>query len=250
MTQKSQKNNLTRLNHCRIVLIQTSHPGNIGAAARAMKTMGLSDLCLVNPKSYPHPKATEMASGATDVLNAAKCCNTLDEAISDCHFIVGTSARDRAIPWPLIDPKVLATKAMAESEHAKVAILFGREQTGLTNEELQRCHYHVQIPANPEYSSLNISAALQVIAYELRMAALAAPISEKKDRRDATALEMEYFFKHLEDVLQEYEFLKINAPRQLMPRLRRLFLKVRPDVIELNILRGMLTAVQKKKDRE
>ncbi|TAK73663.1 MAG: tRNA (cytosine(32)/uridine(32)-2'-O)-methyltransferase TrmJ [Gammaproteobacteria bacterium] len=235
------------LNHIRIVLVNTSHPGNIGSAARAMKTMGLTELYLVSPEQFPHDKANEMASGATDILDQAVIVETLDEAIADCGLVVGASARTRTIPWPLFTPREIAEKIKAEPPHP-VAILFGREQSGLTNEELQRCHWHVQIPANPAYSSLNVAAAVQVMAYELRVASLdQTTFSEEWDYRLATADEMEKFFVHLQEVLVELDFLKLNAPRKLMTRLRRLFFRARPDVMEMNILRGILGAIQNNK---
>lgn len=233
------------LERIRIVLIHTSHPGNIGSVARAMKTMGLADLWLVDPLQYPDPKAQEMASGAVDVLENAQVVATLDEAIADCTLVIGTSARMRAIPWPLYTPKEMAEKVKQEPPTAQVALLFGREAMGLTNEELQRCHFHINIPANPEYSSLNLAAAVQVMAYELRMASLAQNPNEGVwDYRLANADEMEKFFRHLEEVLIQIDFLKESAPRKLMTRFRRLYLRTRPDVMEMNMLRGMLTAIQ------
>jgi tRNA (cytidine32/uridine32-2'-O)-methyltransferase len=233
------------LDRIRIVLVNTSHPGNIGSAARAMKTMGLSDLYLVAPAQFPHPKAREMAVDAADVLENAVVVNTLSEAIADCTLVIGTSARMRTIPWPLLTPREMAHKIKQEAPTSETAILFGQEQSGLTNEELQRCHLHMQIPANPHYSSLNLAAAVQVVAYELRVASLndvACP--DEWDYRIATVDEMEKFFAHLQAVLIEIDFLKMNAPRKLMTRLRRLFSRARPDVMEMNMLRGMLTAVQ------
>lgn len=231
------------LERTRIVLVRTTHPGNIGSAARAMKTMGLSELYLVAPEKFPHAKALEMAVGAADLLEQAVVVDTLDEAIADCTLVVGTSARSRTIPWPVLMPREMAEKVRREAGHT--AILFGQEQSGLTNEELQRCHAHVQIPANPVYSSLNIASAVQVIAYELRLANLdQTSYPDEWDYRLATADEMEKFFNHLQEVLVQIDFLKMNAPRKLMTRLRRLFFRTRPDVMEMNILRGMLTAVQ------
>lgn len=238
-------NSPAMLERTRIVMVNTSHPGNIGAAARAMKTMGLSDLYLVAPHQFPHEKAVEMAVGAADILDKAVVVSTLDEAIQDCTLVVGTSARIRTVPWPLVNPRVMAEKVKAEAPLSQSAILFGREQSGLTNEELQRCHLHVHVPANPEYSSLNIAAAVQVICYELRMASLdQAEIPDEWDYRLATADEMERYFQHLEEVLIATDFLKVKAPRKLMTRLRRLYLRTRPDVMEMNILRGILTSVQ------
>lgn len=234
------------LNQIRIVLINTSHPGNIGSAARAMKTMGLSNLYLVSPLQFPHQKAIEMASGAVDILEKAIVVKDLNEAIGDCGLVVGTSARSRTIPWPMLSPREFAEKAAVESRTNKIAVLFGREQTGLTNEELQRCHYHIQIPSNPEYSSLNIAAAVQVLTYELRVASQLDVIKEQWDYPLAEAKEMDYFFSHLEKVLIQLEFLKPEVPRQLMPRLQRLFNRARPDELEIKMLRGILSAVEKK----
>lgn len=235
------------LDQIRIVLVNTSHPGNIGAAARAMKTMGISALYLVAPEQFPHQKAVEMASSAGDILDSAVVVSTLDEALEDCSLVIGASARHRTIPWPLLSPREMAEKVSQEPAGGMTAILFGREQSGLTNEELQRCHLHVNIPANPEYSSLNIAAAVQVIAYELRMASLNQTVCDEAwDYRFATADEMEKLFTHLEQVLVEIDFLKPSAPRKLMTRLRRFFFRARPDVMEMNILRGILTAVQEK----
>lgn len=234
------------LTNIRIVLINTSHPGNIGSAARAMKTMGLSELYLVAPKQFPHPKAVEMASGAFDVLEQAVVVETLDQAIAECGLVVGTSARSRTIPWPMLSPRDFAEKARLEISHHKVAVLFGREQSGLTNEELQRCHFHLHIPSNPEYSSLNLAAAVQLISYELRVAFSLDTLSETWDYQFASAQELEFFYAHLEKVLIDIDFLNPEVPRQLMPRLRRLFNRVRLDELEMKMLRGILGAVEKK----
>jgi len=233
------------LEKIRIVLINTSHPGNIGSVARAMKTMGLSDLWLVSPLHFPSHTADELASSAVDLLHKAVVVDTLDEALADCSLVVGTSARMRKVPWPLVAPREMAEKVRAEPDNSKIAIIFGREQSGLTNEELERCHLHVNIPANPEYSSLNLAAAVQVLAYELRVASLAGTeAKEEWDYRLATNDEMEKLFTHLEEVMVQIDFLKLSAPRKLMTRLRRFFNRARPDVMEMNILRGMLTAMQ------
>lgn len=233
------------LANIRIILINTSHPGNIGSAARAMKTMGLTELYLVSPLTFPHPKALEMAAGAADIVENAQVVADLDAALKDCNLIVGTSARSRAIPWPILLPREFAEKAAAEAVTNKVAILFGREQSGLTNEELHRCHFHVQIPNNPDYGSLNLAAAVQVLAYELRMASLNPLKTETWDYELANAQEMAGFYAHLQEVMIAIDFLNPDVPRQLMARLQRLFNRARPDVMELNILRGILGAVQK-----
>ncbi len=238
--------------HIRIVLVNTTHPGNIGGVARAMKNMGISDLCLVEPKSFPHPDADARASGATDILERARVVATLDEAIADCGLVFGTSARQRHIPWPLVNPRELAAIAAPLAGKAKVAVVFGREDRGLTNEELQRCHHHVHIPAVESFSSLNIAAAVQVITYELRMAALELePLQRPQwgtewDIELAEQRELELMFDHLERTLVEVEFLDPDNPRQLMPRLRRLFQRAVPDKVEVNVLRGILTAVQRR----
>ena len=157
----------------RIVLVNTSHPGNIGGAARAMKNMGLAELYLVEPREYPAPRAVWRAAGASDVLANAKIVGSVDEAIKDCGLVIGTSARERRIPWPLINPRECGEKIWQEAKSHQVALLFGREDRGLTNSELQKCHYHMHIPSNPDYSSLNIAASVQVLCYEIRMASLA-----------------------------------------------------------------------------
>lgn len=236
------------LENIKIVLVNTSHPGNIGSAARAMKTMGLSKLWLVAPLDFPHEKATALASGAVDVLEQATVVDCLQEAIADCHLVVGTSSRSRTIPWPQLTPRELGEQAFQESRHTQVAIVFGREQTGLTNEELHLCHFHVHIPSNPDYSSLNLAAAVQVLAYEVRVASESKNrTEEKRDFEFATAEDMEGFYQHLEEAMLEIRFLNPKAPRQLMPRLRRLFHRARLDVMEMNILRGIFAAMIKKK---
>tara|TARA_R110000868_G_scaffold223072_3_gene474877 strand:- start:446 stop:1171 length:726 start_codon:yes stop_codon:yes gene_type:complete len=233
------------LNRIRIVLINTSHPGNIGSAARAMKTMGLTELYLVDPKQFPHGHARDMASGADDVLANAVVVETLDEALAGCTLVVGTSARDRAIPWPLLPPRQMAEKVREEPAHGRTAVIFGREQSGLTNEELHRCQLHIQIPANPEYSSLNLAMAVQVVAYELRVASLMGEVEQEEwDYPLATSDEMERLFTHMEEALIDIDFLKLSAPRQLMTRLRRFFFRARPDVMEMNIFRGMMRSIQ------
>ncbi|MBQ0756801.1 MAG: tRNA (cytosine(32)/uridine(32)-2'-O)-methyltransferase TrmJ [Amphritea sp.] len=239
------------LKNIRIVLVNTSHPGNIGAAARAMKNMGLSDLCLVEPRKFPHGDADARAAGATDVLENAQVVDNLDQALSDCQLVVGASARSRTIPWPIVNPRELAAIVEPLPEDVRVAVLFGREDRGLTNDELQRCHHHVHIPVNEEFSSLNIAAAVQVITYELRMSKVLGADEARPqwgtewDVELADNGELERLFDHLEETLTDVEFLDPEKPRNLMPRLRRLFLRALPDKIEVNILRGMLTAIQK-----
>lgn len=231
----------------RVVLSNTTHPGNIGAAARAIKNMGLSRLYLVNPKHFPHEEATARASGADDVLSQAKVFNDLDAAIAECGLVIGTSARTRALPWPFLSPRSAAQQALTAATHSEVAFLFGAEKTGLTNQELERCHYLLNIPANPEYSSLNLAAAVQVICYEINMAT--SPESVTEENRDsplAAAEEVEGFYAHLEQTLYQLEFIDPKNPRQIMRRLRRLFNRAQLEKTEVNILRGILTAVRQK----
>lgn len=231
----------------RIVLVNTSHPGNIGGAARAMKNMGLVDLYLVAPKHYPSDEAVSRASGATDVLDNAVVVDTLEEAIADCQLVIGTSARERHIPCPLVDPRQAAD--LVFEEQLETAFVFGREDRGLTNEELQRCHYHVHIPSVESFSSLNLGAAVQVIAYELRMKGLLmadAPIVEPKwDVPAANVEQLDLLLEHLERVLVDTEFLDPKAPRKVMTRFRRLYQRAQLDQQELGMLRGMLSAVEK-----
>ncbi|MGO3345121.1 MAG: RNA methyltransferase [Marinomonas sp.] len=231
----------------RIVLVNTSHPGNIGGAARAMKNMGLVDLYLVAPKQYPSDEAISRASGASDVLDNAIVVDTLEEALADCQLVIGTSARERHIPCPLVDPRQAAE--LVFDEQLETAFVFGREDRGLTNEELQRCHYHVHIPSIESFSSLNLGAAVQVIAYELRMKSLLmadAPIVESKwDVPAASVEQLDLLLEHLERVLVDTEFLDPKAPRKVMTRFRRLYQRAQLDQQELGMLRGMLTAVEK-----
>ncbi len=255
----------TKYDNIRVVMVNTSHPGNIGAAARAIKTMGLNRLYLVAPQEFPSDQATWRASGATDVLETAVVTETFAEAIDDCDLVIGASARLRRIPWPLLNPRQCGQAVAIESATRQVALVFGREDRGLTNDELQRCHYHVNIPANEAYGVLNVAAAIQIIAYEVRMALLAEGEDAAKqepsnhaqaqqmelttvrwDERMATSRELEFFYQHLEETLVALDFHDRDNPRQLMTRLRRLYNRSRPDHMEINILRGMLTAINKK----
>jgi tRNA (cytidine32/uridine32-2'-O)-methyltransferase len=234
----------------RIVMVNTSHPGNIGATARAMKNMGLQSLYLVEPKVFPSAEATARASGADDLLAQAVVCDSLDEALAGCTLVVGASARLRSISWPQLDPRQCAARVVEECFNAPVAVVFGREHSGLTNAELSRCHYLVNIPTNPEYPSLNIAAAIQVIAYELRMTQEAGgEVVAAKSKSDevelATMEEVEQFYQHLEEVMVASGFLDPAKPKFLMHRLRRVYNRARLERQELNILRGILTAVQK-----
>lgn len=232
------------LDAIRIVMIETSLSANIGSAARAMKTMGLSQLFLVNPVEVLSQEAYARSSGARNILESATVVSSLDEAIGDCSLVVGASARSRSLPWPLINPRQAAEKVIGQPQDQTVAILFGRESSGLSNEELARCQYHVHIPANPDYSSLNIAAAIQVIGYELRMAALADEAeyqwADIRENPPADQQSLEGYFQHLEQALVDIGYLDPNNPKQLMPRLRRLYLRSEPDQAEINILRGIL----------
>lgn len=231
------------LNNIRIVLVRTTHPGNIGATARAMKNMALDRLVLVEPLVFPHPDATARAAGAEDVLERAKVCHTLDAAIGDCTLVVGTSARARRIGWPTLAPDEAARALVDAAAANPVAVVFGQERTGLVNDELDRCRAVVSIPVNAEYPSLNLGSAVQILAYEIFRAAGAA--SEGTTRTDLAGHDdMRNFFRHLETVLVEIGFLNPENPRYLMRRLMRLFHRAEPDRNELNILRGILTAVQ------
>jgi tRNA (cytidine32/uridine32-2'-O)-methyltransferase len=248
------------LERVRIVMVETTHPGNVGAAARAMKVMGLSDLRLVSPEQYPSAEATARASGAADVLENARVCASLDEALEGATLVVGTSARQRRIPWPCITARQLAGQVASESDEAEIAILFGREARGLTNDELRRCNLHVTIPTEREYGVLNVSAAIQLICYELRQGVFgdepdlpaarsrreAMPLPDVPwDEPPATANETEQFLEHLERVMRATGFLHTDHAGQAMTRLRRLFLRARPDKMEISILRGVLVSMEK-----
>lgn len=244
------------LQNIRVVLVNTSHPGNIGAAARAMKTMGLSRLVLVQPEEFPSPVAVARASGATDLLDSAVVVDTLEEALVGCNLVLGTSARDRRIPWPLLDPRECGATCVEQlAQGAEIALVFGREYAGLTNEELQRCQFHVHIPSDPEFGSLNLAAAVQVLTYEVRMSWLAAQgRPTKMEKIETTAMlgtqpatmdELELYYAHLEQTLVDIGFLDPEKPRHLMARLRKLYGRSGVSKLEMNILRGILTETQK-----
>lgn len=234
-----------RLDNVRVVLVNTSHTGNIGSAARAMKTMGLSDLVLVDPVSPPDGKSSALAAGAGDVLANARTFATLEEAIADCGLVVGTSARSRTLSWPMLNSRECGTKIMAEAANYQTALVFGRENSGLSNEELQLCHFHVCIDANPEYSSLNLAAAVQTLCYEVRMAFLALAQVQNEPNDYPLSRELELFYTHLESTLKKTRFIIPQHPGMVMTKLRRLFNRARPESQELNILRGILTSIDK-----
>ena len=237
------------LANIRVVLVCTSHPGNIGAVARAMKNMGLLHLTLVAPQEFPSPKAQWRAANAKDVLDQVRVVDTLQEAIADCGLVIGTSARERRIPWPLLTPRECGERVVSEAAVHTAALVFGREDRGLTNEELHLCNFHVHIPSNPEYSALNLGMAVQVLCYEVRLAAIAAAEGKQLSFEDwdvppAKHEDLDRYYQHLEDTLQALNFLDKDNPRQTMTRLRRLYNRVRLDEMELSILRGILTATK------
>lgn len=238
------------LTNIRVVLVETTHPGNIGAAARAMKTMGLSQLVLVKPRYFPHAEATARASGADDILYNANVVEDYNSALHGCSLVLGASARRRGLSCPELEPRVAAQRAIATAVETPVALVFGRESSGLSNDELDRCHAMVRIPSNPDYSSLNIAAAVQVLAYELRLAVLAGETEHVEMPAPAPAEEMERFYLHLQEVLLETGFLNPANPRHLMRRLRHLFNRAQPDQNEVNILRGILSTMQATKSRK
>jgi len=229
----------------RIVLVGTTHPGNIGAVARAMKNMGLDDLALVRPRYFPDKEATARASGAEDLLETAAVHDSLREAIADCVYVAGASARSRTINWPCMDARDCALQLLAESARGPVAAVFGPEKSGLSNADLDLCDTLLTIPTNPDFSSLNLAMAVQVVAYEIRAAQAHEPPRYEAEAPPATSAELEHFYEHLERVLTELEFLDPENPRHLMRRLRRLFIRARLDRNEINILRGILAAVDR-----
>lgn len=231
----------------RVVMVNTSHAGNIGAAARAMKNMCLSRLVLVDPREFPSPEATARASGADDLLERAELHGTLAGALADCRVVIGASARIRSVSWPLLTPRDAARLAVEEAASGAVAFVFGRESSGLSNDELDRCTHLVHIPTNPEYSSLNVAMAVQVIAYELMLARAPDMPSTSPVQQVASHAEMEGFFGHLAQALDDIGFTDERRSAKLLRRLRRLFHRAAPDSEEVNILRGILSAAQGRK---
>lgn len=264
----SKKNSL--LDRVRIVLVNTSDCRNIGSAARAMKTMGLSQLVLVDPIEMPNGQAQALSAGATDVLANAKVVNNLSEAIEDCGLVVGTSARSRTLPWPMLEPRGCGEKMVAEANEYPVALVFGRESSGLTNDELQLCHFHVQIPANPDYSSLNLAMAVQTLSYEVRTSYLLSlddtreedstgngtyigkksiekKVNAKSDEDELYPVtqETERFYQHVENALTATGFIGDKHPGLVLTKLRRLFNRARPDVKEIKMMRGILASIER-----
>lgn len=234
------------LDQIRIVLVNPSHPGNIGATARAMKNMGLSRLYLVAPEQFPHSDATVRAAGADDLLAKAVIVEDLGSAIADCQMVFASSARSRSLSWPLCTPKEAAER-IAKTQGQSIAIVFGRESSGLSNEELALCHHHLHIPTKENFSSLNLAAAVQVVTYELYLAQSAeTPWVEQSDSLPANAEQVAGFFAHLETVLINIDFLDPKQPKLLMQRLQRLFNRGGLEEKEIHILRGILSAVERK----
>ncbi len=234
----------------RIVLVGTTHPGNIGAVARAMKNMGVFDLALVRPKYFPHEDATARASGATDILESARVVDNLSDAVADCVYVTGASARSRTISWPTLEPRDCAERLLLEAGEGIAAIVFGPEKSGLHNDDLDLCHSLLTIPTNPDFSSLNLAMAVQVMTYELRMAQVTGGGPQFETQAPpANGEEMEHFYAHLKRVLEEVRFLDPDNPRHLMRRIRRLFIRARPDQNEINILRGFLSAIDRDRAR-
>ncbi len=234
------------LSNFKIVLVETSHPGNIGGVARAMKNMGVSELCLVSPKVFPSADATSRAAGSDDILSSAIVYGCLQEAIADCQIVLGASARDRTISWPELTARECAEKFATVSEakaRDKIAIVFGRENSGLKNHELDLCHYLLRIPCNSAYSSLNLAAAVQVVCYELFIASgqqRESTIGDKNEDSLASARQMELFYEHLQQTLADIGFLHVDKSQSIMRRLRRIYNRAALDTKEVDILRGIL----------
>jgi len=234
----------------RIVLVGISHPGNIGSAARAMKTMGLEQLCLVAPERFPATEATVMAAGAGDVLAKARVLPDVRSAVADCGLVVGTTSRARHLPWRVVEPREAAREIAAASASSEVAILFGAERAGLSNEDIEQCQVLLSVPTGSAYASLNVAMAVQVVTYEVLLALReGATAGAEPGIPLASAVDMERFYAHLEQVLEEIDFRDRTGEGHLMARLRRLFNRTVLDHNEVNILRGILTSVQGRRRR-
>ena len=234
----------------KIVLVGTTHPGNIGAAARAIKTMGFKHLDLVSPKEFPSDEAIYRSKAAKDILENASTYETLFESVKDCDVVIGTSARNRKVPWPVLNPKDASKEiSLAVKNNSKVGIVFGREDRGLTNEELGLCNLHVHIPTNEDYTSLNLAQAVQIVAYEIRMNFLESENLKNDQEWDvelASAEQTERLIEHMDELMKEIEFYDTENPRKLLMRVRRFFKRSGIDVMETNIFRGLFSAIQKK----
>ncbi len=255
---------MQQLENIRIVLLEPTHPGNIGAVARSMKTMGLSQLVLVKPKKFPHPEASKRAASAADVLDTARVVDDVHSAIEDCTLVMGTSVRDREVTWPTKDPRLAAEAVLShvaprvDEGKQQTAILFGRESSGMTNDEMDLCGSQIRIPANAEYSSLNLASAVQIIAYEIRVAALQQQPKRSNDeeievgtpaqqrRNAATFAQRAGHLEHLQITLEELDFIKSKPSTVLMRKLTRLYNKAELNIEEVQILRGILSAMQSK----
>ena len=235
------------LDSIRIVMLRTWHPGNIGSALRAMKTMGLTRLILVDPNQWPHADAKTMAAGAADMLDKVEVVSSLEEAIEGCNLVVGTSARSRSFPWPMLTSRQCGEKLVDEAREGDVALVFGQETSGMTNEELQQCHFHVSIDANPEYPVLNVASAVQILCYEIRQASLPASQNDGEHEESLPypdTRQMEQFYEQLELALGDINFIIRQHPGKIMTRLRRFFNRARPEQEEMNILRGVLSRIR------
>jgi tRNA (cytidine32/uridine32-2'-O)-methyltransferase len=240
------------LDKIRVVLIRTTESGNIGSAARAMKTMGLSRLVLVDPQEFPSAKATARASGADDLLANAQVVDNLQQALQGCDLVLGTSARLRDLPWPLLNPREAADKALqCIDQEGDIAIVFGSERSGMSNEELDHCQFQIHIPANDQYSSLNLAASVQVIAYELRMAQLLTESQDVVQQEETLANrdEMERFYEHMFQVMQAVDYYRPEQPKLLRRRVKRLFNRPMMSHPEVQIMRGFLSMIERKLSR-
>lgn len=234
------------LNNVRVVLVRTYHPGNIGSAARAMKTMGLTNLVLVNPLDFPSDEATKMAASADDVIKNATICGSVYEAVKDCSMVIASTARSRAYDLPELSPEESAKQLLLSAKNKKVALIFGPERMGLSNEDLQFAKYRVTIPTSPEYSSLNLAAAVQTLSYEVFKQYSASVSNQVENKREQPSIEqMEQYFIRLEETLQDSGFIIKNHPGQIMQKLRSLFARAQLDEVELNILHGILASYQR-----
>jgi tRNA (cytidine32/uridine32-2'-O)-methyltransferase len=235
----------------RVVLVETSHPGNIGAAARAMKTMGLGQLWLVRPRIFPSAEATARASGADDLLQAATVVDTLADAVADCGLVLGTTARTRHLEWPVLTPRAAAAWSVAQPTTGDIALVFGREQSGLSNEELAQCQRAIRIPTSPDFSSLNIAQAVQICVYEMRLQALGeeVPLAPTADEPLATTGELAALVEHAKRVMEKVDYYKPDRPKLLPHRLQRLVARPGLTHSEVQILRGFLTKVEKSTGR-
>lgn len=235
-------------NHIRIVLCQTSHPGNIGSTARAMKTMGLSRLYLVRPKHFPDGEAKALAVNAADLLDSAVVTQTLEEALADCQFVIGVSGKQRSLSQQVITVREAAGEVKNIATHQEVALVFGTEMSGLSNEEADRCHMLATIPANPEYTSLNLAQAVQIMCYELRMTITTGELHyQEKAAELASQDDLERFYEHMREVLEQIGYINPRAPKKLFERLRRMYGRTRLEKEEVNLLRGILTLTQQPK---